>query len=74
MSEVYVLMRDGELDGVYTSHRKAVQALIFNTVKSGMKLNDYSFEFGIEFFDYIGPESGLHFSWEIHEVTPDNRV
>ena len=74
MNELYVLMRDSELVGVYTTHRKATQALIMDTIKAGMQLSHYSFEFGVEFFDYIGPESGQHFLWEIQEVTPDTRV
>lgn len=74
MNELYVLMKDSELVGVYTTHRKATQALILDTMKNGMKLNEYSFEFGVEFFDYIGPESGGHFLWEIQEVTPDARA
>lgn len=74
MNELYVVTKDSELVGVYTTHRKATQALIMDTIKEGMKLQDYSFEFGVEFFTYIGPESGLSFFWEIREVTPDNRV
>lgn len=74
MSELYVLMKDSELVGVYTSHRKATQALLMDTLKEGMTLKEYSFEFGVEFFTYIGPESGQPFLWEIQEVTPDERV
>lgn len=74
MNELYVLMCDGELIGVYTSHRKATQELILSTQKDHLTLGNYSFEFGIEFFDYIGPDFGCHFSWEIHEVTPDERA
>lgn len=74
MNELYVLTKDSELVGVYTTHRKATQALIMDTIKEKMKLQDYSFEFGVEFFTYIGPESGMPFFWEIREVTPDERV
>ena len=74
MNELYVLIKDSELVGVYTTHRKATQALIMDTIREGMKLKDYSFEFGVEFFTYIGPESGLPFIWEIRKVTPDERV
>lgn len=74
MNELYVLTRDDELIGVYTTHRKATQALIMDTIREGMKLQDYSFEFGVEFFTYISPESGLPFCWEIREVTPDERA
>lgn len=74
MDKVYVVMQDSDLIGVYTTHQKAIQAIIMDTIKNNMKLNDHSYEFGIDFFDYIGPESGLHFLWEIHEVTPDSRV
>jgi hypothetical protein len=74
VNELYVLTKDSELVGVYTTHRKATQALIMDTIKEGMKLQDYSFEFGVEFFTYIGPESGLPFLWEIQEVTPDARA
>jgi len=74
MNELYVLMRDGELIGVYTTHQKVIQQLILSTQKERLTLGNYSFEFGIEFFDYIGPESGCHFLWEIYEITPDERV
>jgi len=74
MNELYVLTKDSELVGVYTTHRKATQTLIMDTIREGMKLKDYSFEFGIEFFTYIGPESGMPFIWEIQEVTPDARA
>lgn len=74
MNKLYVLTNDGELVGVYTTHRKATQTLIMDTIREGMKLKDYNFEFGIEIFTYIGPESGLPFIWEIQEITPDERV
>lgn len=74
MNKLYVVMRDNELVGVYTTHRKAMQTLLMDTLKEGMALKEYSFEFGVEFFTYIGPESGLNFLWEIQEVTPDERV
>ena len=74
MNELYVLIKDSELVGVYTTHRKATQTLIMDTIREGMKLKDYSFDFGIEFFTYIGPESGLPFIWEIREITPDSRA
>ena len=74
MTELYVLMKDSELVGVYTSHRKATQALLIDTLKESMTLKEYSFEFGVEFFTYIGPKSGQSFLWEIQEVTPDERV
>jgi hypothetical protein len=45
-----------------------------DTIKEGMKLQDYSFEFGIEFFTYIGPESDSPFCWEIRVVKPDARA
>jgi len=74
MNELYVLMRDSELVGVYTTHRKATQELILSTQKEGLTLRDYSFEFGVEFFTYVGALPSNLYCWEIQEVTPDNRV
>ena len=53
MDKLYVVTKDSELIGVYTTHRKATQALIMDTIKEGMKLQDYSFEFGVEFFTVL---------------------
>lgn len=74
MNKLYIVTKDSELVGVYTTHQKAEQALIMDTIKEEMKLQDYSFEFDIEFFTYIDSKSGSPFFWEIREITPDERV
>lgn len=71
MNPVYVLMRDGEIIGVYTTHRKATQELILSTQKEKLTLRDYSFEFGVEFFIYVGALPSSLYCWEIREITPD---
>jgi hypothetical protein len=71
---MFVVMRNGALFGVYTSHRKAMQAIIVNSLRNELQMKDYSFELGVEFFDYINPETDIHFLWEMQEVTPDSRA
>lgn len=74
MDKVYVVIRDSDLIGVYTTHRKATQELIISAQKEGLTLRDYSFDYGIEYFIYAGTLPSILYSWEIHEVTPDSRV
>lgn len=73
MEKLYVVLDAHELAGVYTTHRKAMQAVIFDTIKRGMRILDYSFESNVEFLEFISPDCGAHFIWEIHEVTPDTK-
>jgi len=73
MENLFVLFMSDRLVGVYTSHRKATQTMIMDTIRNNHKLDDYTFSFGIEFFTYMDID-GNETVWEIQEVTPDNRV
>ena len=72
MEKVYVLFLAGKLIGVYTSHRKAAQTMILDTIRKGWKLAQYQYDFGVEFFSY--DHDGVEGLYEIHEVTPDARA
>jgi hypothetical protein len=74
MDKVYVVMRDSDLIGVYTTHQKATQELLLSAQKESLTLKEHSFEFGIEYFIYVGTLPSILYCWEIHEVTPDNRT
>lgn len=73
MNTMFVLFLDNHLVGVYTSHRKATQVMILESFKYGKKLQDYSFQFGTEFFTYVDADDDTCV-YELMEVTPDERV
>ena len=73
METVFVLFLDNHLVGVYTSHRKATQAMILDSFKEGIHLTDYSFQFGTEFFTYANSVEDTYV-YELMEVTPDARA
>ena len=72
MDNLFVLFLNGKLIGVYTSHRKATQTMIMDTVRKSWQLTQYQYDFGIEFFSYEHEE--VEELYEIHEVTPDARA
>ena len=72
MDNMFVLFLAGRLIGVYTSHRKATQTIILDTIHKGWKLVQYQYDFGVEFFSYEHDE--VEELYEIQEVTPDIRV
>lgn len=73
MENVFVLFLDNHLVGVYTTHRKAVQAVLLEAIPKKWKMTNYSFQFGTEFFLY---EDDQHdeITYELMEITPDKRV
>ena len=73
MNNVFVLFLDNHLVGVFTSHRKAPQTMIMDTFRDGQKLQDYSFQFGTEFFTYVDADDDTCV-YELMEVTPDARA
>ena len=73
MNTVFVLFLDNHLVGVYTTHRKATQTMILDSFKNGIKLQDYSFQFGTEFFTYVNVADDTYV-YELMEVTPDERA
>lgn len=73
MENLFVLFMSDRLVGVYTSHRKATQTMMLDTIRDNLKLDSYSYSFGVEFFSYLDTD-GNEIVWEIQEVTPDNRV
>jgi hypothetical protein len=73
MENVFVLMIDTRLVGVYTSHRKAVQAAIMDNLPYDYKLSDYVYDFGVEFFTFTDDKNSERV-YEIQEVTPDERA
>ena len=72
METMFVLFLAGRLIGVYTSHRKAAQTMILDTIRKGWKLAQYQYDFGVEFFSY--EHDGVEELYEIQEVTPDTRA
>lgn len=68
---VFVLFLDNHFLGVYTSHRKATQAIILNSFKEGIHLIDYSFQFGTELFTYTDSAEDTYV-YELMEVEPDH--
>lgn len=73
MENVFVLIINARLIGVYTSHRKAVQAMIMEAIPFGYTMSDYTFDFGVEFFTFTD-QSDNEKVYELQEVTPDTRA
>ena len=73
MENVFVLIINARLIGVYTSHRKAIQAMIMEAIPFGYTMSDYTFDFGVEFFTFTD-QSGNEKVYELQEVTPDQRA
>ena len=73
MDTLYVLFFENRLVGVYTSHRKAMQTMIHDTVSSDLQLVNYDYDFGIEYFTYYDADNNES-TWELQEVTPDARA
>ena len=73
MENVFVLIINARLIGVYTSHRKAVQAMIMEVIPFGYTMSDYTFDFGVEFFTFTD-QLGNEKVYELQEVTPDQRA
>ena len=73
METIFVLFLDGHFKGVFTTHRKAMQAVIVDAISKGWNMTDYSFELGTEFFTYTN-SVGDKMLYELMEVTPDARA
>lgn len=61
------------LIGVHTSHRKAVQAMLMETIPFNYKMTDYTYELGIEFYTFTN-DKNTELTYKIQEVIPDQRV
>lgn len=72
MDKLFVVMIDTRLVGVYTAHRKAVQAVIMDNLPFGYIMSDYAYDFGVEFFTFMN--DGAEKVYEIQEITPDERA
>ena len=70
MNNVYVLQVEDHLVGVYTSHRKAIQAMLEYNLPNSFVLAEYAFEFDVEFYTFQDGH-GHKLSWNLQEVTPD---
>lgn len=53
MNEVWILSRGDRLNGVFTSYRKAVQALM---MRAHLPLTDFMSDFGVDFFTAANDE------------------
>lgn len=73
MDNVFVLSINARLVGVYTSHRKAVQAMLMETLPFDYKMKDYGYDFGIEFYTFTD-DKDTEKVYELQEVTPDKRA
>lgn len=47
MNEVWVLSKDTELFGVYSTYQKAMHAIMMNAC---LPLSDFSYQFGVDFY------------------------
>ena len=75
MENVFVLIINTQLVGVYTSHRKAIKAMIMETLPYGYTMTDYTFDFGVEFYTFSDPDKPSNEKvYELQEVTPDTRA
>lgn len=70
MDNVSVLLEDNHVIGVYTSHRKAIQAMLSHTLTRSYKLTEYLFEFDIEYYTFQD-DYGHQSNWELQEITPE---
>lgn len=73
MNNLFILSVNDRAIGVYTSHMKAVQAAIMDTLPFSYTLTDYSYELGVEFYTFTD-KSYTEKIYSIQEVTPDTRV
>lgn len=73
MNNLFVLSVNSRLIGVYTSHLKATQAMWMETLPFEYKMEDYVFDFGVEFFTFRDTADNEK-TYELQEVTPDARV
>lgn len=70
MDNVYVLLLENRVIGVYTSHRKAIQAMLNYNLTRCYKLTEYLFEFDIEYYTFRDDHEH-QLEWELQEITPD---
>lgn len=70
MNNVYVLLVDNRLVGVYTSHRKAIQVMLNHDLPNSFRLTEYAFEFDVEYYTFRDGR-GHKSEWELQEITPD---
>lgn len=73
MENLFVVIVDTKLVGVYTSHRKAAQAIIMDNLPFGYTLGDYAYDFGVEFFTYTDEKNNERV-YTLQEVTPDQKA
>lgn len=73
MDKLYVLSRNDRVIGVYTSHMKAVQAAIMETLPFDYTMTNYLYDFGVEFYTFTD-KLYTEQTYSIQEVTPDEKV
>lgn len=73
MDKLYVVSLNDRVIEVSTSHRKAVQTAIMETLPFSYTMTDYVYDFGVEFYTFTD-KSGNEQTYSIQEVTPDTRV
>jgi hypothetical protein len=73
MENVFVLILNTRLIGVYTSHQKAAQAMFMDVLPYGYKMEEYAYDFGVEFFTFRDKEYNEK-TYELQEVTPNTRA
>ena len=72
MNNVFVVSHNSKTIGVYTSHMKAIQAIIMETLMYGYQMNDYTYDMGIEFYTFIRDNSET--VYELQEIALDDRA
>ena len=73
MNNLFALSVNSKLIGVFTSHLKATQTMWMETLPFGYKMEEYVFDFGIEFYTFRDNEDNEK-TYELQEVTPDTRA
>lgn len=63
MEEVFVLMKDSTLYGIYSSYKKAVHAIVVN---AEFPICDFSSQFGVDLFT-----DNVSVIWSIESKTMD---
>ena len=70
METMFILFLDNHFEGIFTTHRKAVQSILMHAIPQKWNMTDYSFQFGAEFFTYED-EKHNEMTYELMEATPD---
>lgn len=72
--KVQVLFYNTGLMGVYTTHQKAMQAMLLDALDKGWKLVEYMYDMGVEFFTFDRGDELDNVIYEMQEVSLNERA